>query len=470
MKKIITFIIFAMILCMCTPMSTSVYAQTLNLNITQVEEGDMLQYCETLYDSVNVSKDPLHNGSIHWRITYYPEGTFTDYYADDVTFPFNNTYEKVMVEYWGGDVNDKWFQIYPLSFENVQEPWTEDTRWLNLGETLELEVNYSPTLNYLWPDNSNDWHYTITGPEKSGKVWVRMYNDCGAESDTINVYYNPEPSTVSVDPNTGHIIVTWVVDPTMATYLEYVDIYRDGFSTPIARVPYSAGQYIDEAVDGNVTSRYYAFKGIAYDGSECGWYSDAKPSIHADYTLAVNDDIVILFNNVASKYEDLYIYYIAEWDGYNATHIDSVGIRKDGTLAFNSHKRFTINRDGTIQYRAPSYYFNQDSYLIVDAGFLQGEKRDDNRELRSNKSEGTVSVKASFEVKCSLFPNPATHQFTVMGLETGTLTLYNQLGQVILTQEISGETIIGVNGLPSGVYFAKISTPLGVCTEQVVVE
>ena len=164
MKKTITFVIFVMALCM----STIAYAQTLNLNITQVENGEIRSYCENLYDSVNVSKDPSCNGAIHWRITYYPEGSFTDYYADNVTFPFNNTYEKVMVEYWGCGISNKWFQIYPLSFENVPEPWVEDTRWLAQGEDYTLYA-YGENMNILWTDGSTGYEYTITGPEKSGK-------------------------------------------------------------------------------------------------------------------------------------------------------------------------------------------------------------------------------------------------------------------------------------------------------------
>ena len=459
MKKIINLVILMMTLCM------QVLAQNyLELSITAFDDGTTRRYCNTI-DSIRINQVGGCDSNANWLVfDEYVGNVFFEGEADHVTVT-PEMCSTIEINY--SDCNfSRWFIIEFFSFENIIEPWTEDTRWLARGETLELDAYYSENLR----------RYFVTGPETSGNIWCLMYNDCGAESDTINVYYNPEPSTVSVDPNTGHIIVSWEVNPTMVTYLQYVYIYRDGFPDPVAIVPYGAGEWEDEEVDGNIASRYYAFKGVAYDGSTCPWYSESKPSIHADYTLgAISDDVIILFNDVSNKYVDLYVYYISELlEGDEVNHIDSLGVRRkrNGTIdiVFNSNNRFTVNnRDGTIQYRAPAFYFNPDRYLIVDSGFIGDDKRDD-RKLRSNKSEGTVSVKAFFEVKCSLFPNPATHQFTVMGLETGTLTLYNQLGQVILTQEISGETTIKVEDLIPNIYFARISTPLGVCTKKVVVK
>ena len=272
-----------------------------------------LTYTPNLYDSVNVSKDPSCNGSIHWRITYYPGGTATDYYADNVTFPFNNTYEKVMVRYWGCDVSGKWFQIYPLSFENVPEPWAEDTRWLAQGQTLRLDAYHSPTLNYLWPDGSTDWHYTITGPEKSGKVWVRMYNDCGFVSDTINVYYNTEPATVTVDPNTNKNLVVWEITPEQAVYISNVIINRDGVD--MATVPYTDGQYLDN-IGSDLAARVYTLKAVCPDGTQCPFPSRQRGTIHMAFLPDINGNVEMTWNQPELGGADIHVgrFEICEYD------------------------------------------------------------------------------------------------------------------------------------------------------------
>jgi hypothetical protein len=461
MKKLITFVI-----CMMTlSMGTIAYAQTLNLNITQVEEGDHLQYCENLYDSVNVSKDPSCNGAIHWRITYYPGGTATDYYADNVTFPFNNTYEKVMVRYWGCDIDGKWFQIYPLSFENVPEPWTEDIEWIASGETLELYAQYSNTLNYLWPDGSTNCWYDVTGPEMSGKVWVRMYNDCGSLSDTINVYYNSDIAMATVDPQTDHIIVTWEVDPLLAGYLESLTIIRDGYQ--IATVPYIQGQYVDEAVSGSVTSRTYRCKAIAKDGSVCDFNSAPKPSIHMVYTVGYFGTVEMQFNDVSSNYEDLFQYYISQWSNGEITHVDSImpGRLRDGE-SLKTALGYVTMRDGVINYSAPESYFS-DGYLIVEADLNGSKNRDVAGKFLSNRSENTVGIHEVEGVETfNIYPNPSSGVFNIETDREMTITVFNLMGQTIAKGKTENG-IFTISDLPSGIYFVKSDKGL---VQKVVVE
>ena len=306
MKKIITIVIFLMMLC-----TGVAYTQTLNLDITQVEEGAILSYCDNFYDSVRVSKDPTcNNGPIHWHVAYYPAGTFTNYYTDNVTIPFNNSYEYVEITYSGCNINEKWFAIFPLSFENVPEPWTEDTRWLNQGETLELEVNYSPTLNYLWPNGSNDWHYYITGPEMSGKVWIRMYNDCGELSDTINVYYGEGVYRATVDLETHLNKVTWTTTPKQTEYISEVKVYRDGML--VGTVPYEQGYFLDNIGSDNAARNYHLVS-VTPNGEESP-ASAPKGTIHTTYYLDVNDNLNMTWNIPYGTQGSLTYFQICKYD------------------------------------------------------------------------------------------------------------------------------------------------------------
>ena len=439
MKKIITIVIFVMTLCMCTLVSTTVYAQTLNLNITQVEEGDHLQYCETLYDSVNVSKDSSCNGSIHWRITYYPEGTATDYYTDDVTFPFNSTYEKVMVQYWGCDTQGKWFQIYPLSFENVPEPWQETTRWLALGETLELEVNYSPTLNYLWPNGSTDWHYTITGPEMSGKVWVRMYNDCGSVSDTLEVFYNPEPATVTVDPNTNKNLVVWEITPEQAEYISHVIINRDGVD--MATVPYTDGQYLDN-IGSDLAARVYTLRGVCPDGTQCPFPSRRRGTIHMAFLPDINGNVEMTWNQPILDGAPIHInrFEICEFNP-NSNEINVIDFVSSVTTSYSCSQSM-------FDYGYPLIR------AVIEDG--RGEK-----DMLSNRTEDLVGLNEMETGTLRVYPNPSNGVFNIEG--EGTLHIVNVLGQEVMSKEIDGKTTIE---LPQGMYFVK----LGDVTRKVVVE
>ena len=61
MKNLLKSIICAMIVCLCT---TIVKAQTLNLSVTEFEEGEVRGYCAEMYDSIRIFKDPECNSGI----------------------------------------------------------------------------------------------------------------------------------------------------------------------------------------------------------------------------------------------------------------------------------------------------------------------------------------------------------------------------------------------------------------------
>jgi hypothetical protein len=73
----------------------------------------------------------------------------------------------------------------------------------------------------------------------------------------------------------------------------------------------------------------------------------------------------------------------------------------------------------------------------------------------------SLEVSEQTEATFSVYPNPAHGTFTVEG--TGQMTVSNVLGQIILTKEINGQTVVA---LPQGLYFVK----LGGAVRKIVVE
>ncbi len=59
-----------------------------------------------------------------------------------------------------------------------------------------------------------------------------------------------------------------------------------------------------------------------------------------------------------------------------------------------------------------------------------------------------------------LYPNPASESVTIEGeFDGGTLSVYNQFGQILMTAKISGnKSLIQTSDFPSGLYFIRIST------------
>ncbi|MDY5969650.1 MAG: T9SS type A sorting domain-containing protein, partial [Bacteroidales bacterium] len=55
----------------------------------------------------------------------------------------------------------------------------------------------------------------------------------------------------------------------------------------------------------------------------------------------------------------------------------------------------------------------------------------------------------------TVYPNPATERITVSGAE-GTVLLYDMTGRLVKQQEVDGTAVIGLQGIPRGVYILKV--------------
>lgn len=424
MKKIITFVICMMTFC------TFVHAQSYEqLDITQIESGSTLEYCANQVDSIRINQVGNCENNASWLVfDEYIGNVFFEGSADHVTIT-PEMCSTIEINY--SDCNfSRWFIISFFSFENVPEPWTESTKWLTLGQTLELDAYYSPALNYVWQDNSTDWRYFVTGPEKSGMIWVRMYNDCGFVSDTINVYYNTEPATVTVDPNTNKNLVVWEITPEQAEYISYVIINRDGVD--MATVPYTDGQYLDN-IGSDLAARVYTLTAVCPDGTQCPFPSRRRGTIHMAFLPDINGNVEMTWNQPELGGANIHVgrFEICEYDP-------------------DSNEISVIDFVGSV---TTSYSCNQSmfdyGYPLIRAIIQDGRNEKD---MLSNRTEDLVGLNEMAAGSLYIYPNPSNGAFTIDG--SGILHIINVVGQEIMTKEIDGKETIE---LPKGLYFVQLN-------------
>lgn len=302
MKKVITLVICMMTLCI-----TAVAQNTLVIYVTDIEDNQVLEYCQDEYDEIIIMDSTCTNPM--WYVADYNGSPILEGHFNQITLTpeMGNYFWIIGCEGCGSAT---YFEIKLFSFDNVPEPWTEDTRWLAPGETLELDAYYSENLSYLWQDNSTDWRYFVTGPETSGNIWCLMYNDCGAESDTINVYYGEGVYRATVDLETHLNKVTWTTTPKQTEYISEVKVYRDGML--VGTVPYEQGYFLDNIGSDNAARNYHLVS-VTPNGEESP-ASAPKGTIHTTYYLDVNDNLNMTWNIPYGTQGTLTYFQICKYD------------------------------------------------------------------------------------------------------------------------------------------------------------
>ncbi len=83
-------------------------------------------------------------------------------------------------------------------------------------------------------------------------------------------------------------------------------------------------------------------------------------------------------------------------------------------------------------------------------------------------SIGTVNQTEQLDLK--LFPNPTTGIINLEQPLTGSLEIFNTLGQVLQTKQLEEEQQLNLNDFENGTYFIKIQTSEGILQEKVVLQ
>ena len=430
MKKLVTLAILIMTLCTLTNAQNYV-----EVNVTEFDQGSLSSYCASL-DSIIINQDGSCQDTATWTVVNSNGATFFHGRANHIAIT-SEMGVQIAIYYSDCHVNEKWFLIEFTDFEEVPEPWTENTMWFVPGSTPVLQSYYSQTLNYLWSDGSTDWEYTITGPEMSGKVWVRIYNDCGEISDTINVYYSEWIYRATVDLETNLNKVTWSTTPKQTEYISEMKVYRDGML--VGTAPYEQGYFLDNIGSDNVARNYHLVS-VSIDGEESP-VSDQKGTIHTTYYQDVNNNLNMTWNIPFGTQGILTYFQICKYDPNTG----------DLTVVDQVNTSITDYTCGVNQFDG--------GYAVIAAVFNDGKGLE---ELSfSNMTLDILGIGENNETVFRIYPNPANGRFTVEG--NGMMHISNVLGQEIMAKEIDGKETVE---LPQGMYFVK----LGGTVRKIVVE
>ena len=200
MKKLATLIC---VLALCIASHAQNY---LHMNLVEIEFAVNYDFCESEYDGVIISRDPECN-SFAWSFTVWPSGTHYYYQTDEIVLS-PDMGSRFEINY--NDNCTIHSRLFAINFNNFQvtEPWSQDFIWKRTGTNVTLEAPYVDDLEYQWSTGSHQRTITVTNP---GTYWVRIYNDCGELSDTIQVRDNVEIELATCDLETNLNLLTWPV-------------------------------------------------------------------------------------------------------------------------------------------------------------------------------------------------------------------------------------------------------------------
>ena len=426
MKKVL--IIALMLFC-----GTANAQNYLSMNITEIQEQQIIELCVNDYDSIVFTKEAGCSNQAIWNVRdFHTQQVIQQGYDVLTLIPSSAIQLDITYISQGCNITHRVFNVIFHDF-NVNNPWSESYIWKRTGTNITLSATWGDNLYYQWSTGATYQEIAITEP---GTYWVRIYNDCGELYDTIQVRDNVEIDLATCDLVTNLNMVTWQTTPAQAQYIDHVIVKRDGLNVGTAN--YSDGFFLDN-IGSDLAQRTYTLTAVATDGTECPIVSYPKETIHMAYLTGVNNTIEVNWNTPTGY--DLLGYNICEWTPGS----------KDGDLTVIDFVGASVN-----SYTCSASLF-ENGYIVVQG--VENSKSEER--LLSNRSEETLSIDEQQNKIFKIYPNPSNGMFTVEG--NGRLSVRNVLGQEIMTKEIEGSINIE---LSKGIYFLKMNGR----TQKVVVE
>jgi len=430
MKKIITMVVCVMTLCL-----TATAQNYLQLNVSDIENHQVFQYCQNQYDSIVIVKDSTCNQTPYWGVgDHYGLPVFEGHF-DQITL--TPEMDNTLYVTYEGCVTVKFFEFHFLDDE-IQEPWDFSRVWKRYGTSVTLEA-YAPNVTCEWSTGQTGYEITIAEP---GTYWVHMYNQCSELWDTIQVCNNVELFRATTELEHNRNQATWQTTPEQAEYVQEVNVYRN--NQLVAIVPYTDGVFTDNIGSADAPWQYHLV--AVSNGEECPLRSYWARTISMSDLMGSQGTQTLTWTSYEqenpAKGDEVQSYGIFDVVGGNPRLVMEVG------SFVNMYNYDPSNFDG---YAAVAAIFSRDGKSPLDFEDC----------AFSNRTEAPLGLGEHEAATFSVYPNPSNGVFTVEG--AGMMTVMNVLGQIIKETEIDGQYIME---LPQGIYFVK----MGDETRKIVVE
>ena len=311
-------------------------------------------------------------------------------------------------------------------------------------------ANEVPQMNIIVKDASNATVYTFAGSSNDLEegVFFEVNNGCGEECGT-----GTPSNLVAVrdDVNPNDIMVSWDgVDDEGYGY----NIYRD--DVLIRTIP-EGTSFVDHNTSNGGHCYYAVF--LSKGGENPGRSNEScanagegcYPPKNLDFETTGAQYKIKLKWERPDVIEDLSGFYIyrrpegGEW----------TRIKASGASATNYTDNSLIE-EGVYDYKVVCYYHDTDCYS-APANWIYNANQFYLRVYWSPTGVDEATANA-----VNLYPNPAKDNFTIEAEDLRSVTVYNALGQLILSQACEGNsTVIRLSNVESGMYIVKVLTANG---------
>lgn len=302
-----------------------------------------------------------------------------------------------------------------VDFENPVLP-SLDTNYIAQSETdsfLMLDATFGATAM------TSQWGTFYSGFTYSNRTDVTTagftngnsaFAGSGAEnSDQYGIFYSANDTLSFVGP-------TVLVDAqfTNSTYAGISMRDGDNFAKQFGSTTNASG--VDDGTNGE-DFFFVRFKGWDVDGN----LTDSVDIYLADYRFS----------------DDSQDYILEEWTNFD---LSALGIVKYVTFSFQSSDN-------------GSFGINTPAYFAID-------------NMRYYNYYASIDRE---DLAVSIYPNPASNQITVSGVE-GDLKMIAMTGKTVYSSQIKDKKIIDVSALEPGIYYVTIAAEKGSVTRKIIVK
>jgi len=505
MKKLFAIASFVLI-------SLTLSASHVHLSLTGVTSGTFFYYCSTTVDSVIVYK-PAGAGVGDW------------YHSGLGSFSADNAIITPSTEgYWYFDDGTMiGFYVYFVSIAPTQ-PWTatDTTKCTESSIILKGQATNQPDFTYVWNTGSTASQINAVA---SGIYAVTVTGACGTVNDQINVLNHSVPTpnlgpdvaicdgnTVTLNPGTfaGYAWSTSVATST-------IDVTTDG--TYAVNVTDGNGCHASDTVDvsflypPDISICFVEFDSVTFknriqwatppaNAESINIYSEISTNNYSligtvpatqtsfidmtsnpqnmsnSYKISVTDTC----GNEGSKSDyhktiTLLSAYDQPTNTYGFTWSAYEGLTVANYLLFGITGSGQVMQIGSVPGNTYFYNYPNPSTLFVKyfVGFYtpacSGTKTD--YIVRSNYvNSATVGIAEASATGFTIYPNPATNQITISGIESGgTIRLYDLAGKLLLERENRDNTL-ELGGIAAGSYLLEVSVSaeIGIIRKSLIIE